>query len=128
MNEKMEEAFNKIWEQLKGESLDFIFEYLTKLLCHVAEVEAYYKLEDLQDERALLEVTIETMAILYCIFTGKDYKTIDYIEIKENIKLMDWLINLKFEKYGSEILEGYGLKIVGKTGKDYIVIDENTYN
>ena len=111
------------------EDLESIFEYLTSIFYSLANAEPLYKLEDLKDERNLLEVTIDTLAAIYCIlYSEEDYNTLDYVKIMKEVKLMDYLIKLKMEKFGKEILGDLNLEISEKVDNGYIILDKNIYN
>ena len=73
LKEKRENFFETLWKFTKNEDLDFIFEYITKIICNTLEVKSPFKLEELTNERDLLEVTIEALAFLYCAVSRKDY-------------------------------------------------------
>ena len=122
------EFFNTLWEHTKNENLGYIFELLIMLLLLDTNVEAPYKLEDFTDERDLLEVTIETLAALYCRYTKEDFENVDYVKIMKEVELMDFLIKLKMEKFGTDILSELELEISQKTDNGYIVMDNNIYN
>ena len=128
MQDKNKIFFNSLWINTQDEDLEFIFEYLTSIFYSLTNAEPLYKLEDLKDERNLLEVTIETLAAIYCIYSNSDYDTVDYIEIMKEVKLMDYLIKLKMEKFGKEILGDLNLEILEKVDNGYIILDKNTYN
>ena len=114
MQDKNKIFFNSLWINTQDEDLEFIFEYLTSIFYSLTNTEPLYKLEDLKDERNLLEVTIETLTAIYCIYSNSDYDTVDYVKIMKEVKLMDYLINLKMEKFGKEILGDLNLKIFEK--------------
>ena len=122
------EFFNTLWEHTKNENLGYIFELLIMLLLLDTNVEAPSKLEDFTDERDLLEVTIETLAALYCRYTKEDFENVDYVKIMKEVELMDFLIKLKMEKFGTDILSELELEISQKTDNGYIVMDNNIYN
>ncbi len=128
MQNKNKIFFDSLWINTQDEDLEFIFEYLTSIFYSLTNAEPLYKLEDLKDERNLLEVTIETLAAIYCIYSNSDYDTVDYIEIMKEVKLMDYLIKLKMEKFGKEILGDLNLEILEKVDNGYIILDKNTYN
>ncbi len=128
MQNKNKIFFDSLWINTQDEDLEFIFEYLTSIFYSLTNAEPLYKLEDLKDERNLLEVTIETLAAIYCIYSNSDYDTVDYIEIMKEVKLMDYLIKLKMEKSGKEILGDLNLEILEKVNNGYIILDKNTYN
>ena len=128
MQDKNKIFFNSLWINTQDEDLEFIFEYLTSIFYSLTNTEPLYKLEDLKDERNLLEVTIETLTAIYCIYSNSDYDTVDYVKIMKEVKLMDYLINLKMEKFGKEILGDLNLKIFEKVDNGYIVLDKNIYN
>ena len=128
MQNKNKIFFDSLWINTQDEDLEFIFEYLTSIFYSLTNAEPLYKLEDLKDERNLLEVTIETLAAIYCIYSNSDYDTVDYIEIMKEVKLMDYLIKLKMEKFGKEILGDLNLEILEKVNNGYIILDKNTYN
>ncbi len=128
MQDKNKIFFNSLWINTQDEDLEFIFEYLTSIFYSLTNTEPLYKLEDLKDERNLLEVTIETLTAIYCIYSNSDYDTVDYVKIMKEVKLMDYLINLKMEKFGKEILGDLNLKIFEKVDNGYIILDKNIYN
>ena len=128
MQDKNKIFFNSLWINTQDEDLEFIFEYLTSIFYSLTNAEPLYKLEDLKDERNLLEVTIETLTAIYCIYSNSDYDTVDYVKIMKEVKLMDYLINLKMEKFGKEILGDLNLKIFEKVDNGYIILDKNIYN
>lgn len=128
MQNKNKIFFDSLWINTQDEDLEFIFEYLTSIFYSLTNAEPLYKLEDLKDERNLLEVTIETLAAIYCIYSNSDYGTVDYVEIMKEVKLMDYLIKLKMEKFGKEILGDLNLEISEKVDNGYIILDKNIYN
>ena len=128
MQDKNKIFFNSLWINTQDEDLEFIFEYLTSIFYSLTNTEPLYKLEDLKDERNLLEVTIETLTAIYCIYSNSDYDTVDYVKIMKEVKLMDYLINLKMEKFGKEILGDLNIKIFEKVDNGYIILDKNIYN
>jgi hypothetical protein len=128
LQDKNKIFFNSLWINTQDEDLEFIFEYLTSIFYSLTNTEPLYKLEDLKDERNLLEVTIETLTAIYCIYSNSDYDTVDYVKIMKEVKLMDYLINLKMEKFGKEILGDLNLKIFEKVDNGYIILDKNIYN
>ena len=128
MQNKNKIFFDSLWINTQDEDLEFIFEYLTSIFYSLTNTEPLYKLEDLKDERNLLEVTIETLTAIYCIYSNSDYDTVDYVKIMKEVKLMDYLINLKMEKFGKEILGDLNLKIFEKVDNGYIILDKNIYN
>ena len=46
----------------------------------------------------------------------------------KEVKLMDYLIKLKMEKFGKEILDDLNLEISEKVDNGYIILDKNIYN
>ena len=91
-------------------------------------LDPFYSLEDLKEERDLLEVTIEILAAIYCICSNVDHDGLDYVKIMKEIKLMDYLVKLKFQKFGKEIFDELNLEISEKIDNDYFVLDKNIYN
>ena len=128
MQNKNKIFFDSLWINTQDKDLEFIFEYLTSIFYSLTNAEPLYKLEDLKDERNLLEVTIETLTAIYCIYSNSDYDTVDHIEIMKEVKLMDYLIKLKMEKCGKEILDDLNLEISEKVDNGYIILDKNIYN
>ena len=128
MQDKNKIFFNSLWINTQDEDLEFIFEYLTSIFYSLTNTEPLYKLEDLKDERNLLEVTIETLTAIYCIYSNSDYDTVDYVKIMKEMKLMDYLVKLKFQKFGKEIFDELNLEISEKVDNGYIVLDKNIYN
>ena len=128
MQDKSKDIYDFLWANTQGKELEFIFQFITNFLCYATKTDPFYSLEDLKEERDLLEVTIEILTAVYCFCSNADHAVLNYVKIMKEMKLMDYLVKLKFQKFGKEIFDELNLEISEKVDNGYIVLDKNIYN
>lgn len=127
------ECFEILYESFKELSVREMYEKIKLIFVDFSKKEPPASMSKNYTERDYLEVSIIMLEFIHCMIYKIDFITFkdndeefDKIEIKN--KLLWHLIKLKAEMYGEEIFAELGMKIVGKVGKAYVIIDENNYN
>ena len=127
------ECFEILYERIKGLDAKEIYNKIIPIFISFAKEEPPASMSKNYGDRDYLEVSIVMVEFIHCMTYGINFTTFkdndkEFDKIKEKNKALWYLIKLKAEIYGKEILEENGLELVDRIGENYVVVDKNTYN
>ena len=127
------ECFEILYKKIKGLNIREIYKELMPIFIAFAKKEPPASMSKNYGYRDYLEVSIVMVEFIHCMTYGIDFTTFkdndkEFDKIKEKNEALWYLIKLKAEIYGKEILEENGFELVDRIGENYVVVDKNTYN
>ena len=105
------------------------FANLKQIFLNFTKEEAPVLMSEVCKDRDYLEVSIVMLDFIHCLVYEIDFETFkdnvkEFKKIESKNKALWYLIKLKAEIFGKEILKENGLELVGVVGENYVVVDE----
>lgn len=74
-------------------------------------------------DREIVDLIQETYSFIYCLTKGIEYETFDVREHLKKDEYFQWIANYKIEHFADEILREYGLELLERSEKGFLVRD-----
>ena len=123
------ECFEILYERIRGLNISEIYTKVKQIFLNFTKEEAPVLMSEVCKDRDYLEVSIVMLDFIHCLVYEIDFETFkdnvkEFKKIESKNKALWYLIKLKAEIFGKEILKENGLELVGVVGENYVVVDE----